>query len=238
MITKSPVKDEITQTVHYTGAGAQTPADDVQTVTFTGTTSYDEVTKVSTTVWDQDRQSFAQVNVPVVPGYVANVRVVGGSTVQPGAKDVIVTVTYTKIGTIVPVDEHGTPIPGAPTLVYTNDPDDPTKVTVTAVPAVPGWTTEIKQVEPADPTSDMKVTYNRVTAPGETVTQVVPTGKEQKEQPNNREVLDQQADTHSTEAKTLPQTGEKENWLSIFGLGLATLASLLSLTGAKRKNDN
>ena len=74
--------------------------------------------------------------------------------------------TYKKIGKIIPVDENGTPIPGADTPSYKNDPDDPTKVVPNEpTPEVPGWTTDVPNVTPEDPTKDTPVPYAKKTIP-------------------------------------------------------------------------
>ncbi|MDK8117685.1 hypothetical protein QP705_10970, partial [Limosilactobacillus reuteri] len=67
-------------------------------------------------------------------------------TVQRNIED---TVTYTKVGNIVPVDPSGNPIPNVPAVPYTNDPTDPTKVVPNEpVPSVPGMTPNVTTVTP------------------------------------------------------------------------------------------
>ena len=72
-----------------------------------------------------------------------------------------------------PVDPSGKEIPGAPTPDYTNDPEDPTKVTPNQpTPEVPGWhvvpnqptpgvSTDGKTVTPPTPGEDTKVVYEK-----------------------------------------------------------------------------
>ncbi|WP_244660738.1 hypothetical protein, partial [Lactobacillus nasalidis] len=70
--------------------------------------------------------------------------------------------TYKKVGKIIPVDENNTPIPGADTPTYENDPDDPTKVTPNEpTPTVPGYSTDVPNVTPEDPTKDTPVVYTQ-----------------------------------------------------------------------------
>ena len=73
-----------------------------------------------------------QQSVPVIEGYYADRATVPGETAQQ--RDLETTVTYNKIGKIVPVDPNGNPIPNVPTPQYRNDPNDPTKVIVTDTP--------------------------------------------------------------------------------------------------------
>ena len=104
--------------------------------------------------------------VPTVPGYIPT-----QSTVTPDdpAKDT--NVPYVKIGKIVPVDQQGNPIPTAKQPHYTQDPNDPTKVTPNEpVPDVkgytpvkdqktPGYDPNTNTVTPVDPGKDTNVVY-------------------------------------------------------------------------------
>ena len=80
-----------------------------------------------------------------------------------GKDNVTVTFTYAKLGKIVPVDPNGKPIPDAPTPQYPNDPTDPSKVTPTPVPNVPGYEPDDPNpVTPTDPGKDTPVPYHPV----------------------------------------------------------------------------
>ena len=147
-----PTPDTVTgkQTINFVdGDNGNTPLrdPDVQTHKFTnGESSY----------------TFGTITVPVIDGYVAEVRTAGGKTVTPDNPDANVTVVYHKIGKIVPVDPNGNPIPDAPTPSYKNDPTDPTKVVPNEpVPNVPGYTPRENSVTPVDPTKDTKVVYTK-----------------------------------------------------------------------------
>ncbi|NME34473.1 YSIRK-type signal peptide-containing protein [Lactobacillus sp. MRS-253-APC-2B] len=73
---------------------------------------------------------------------------------------------YKKVGKIVPVDPNGTPIPGAGTPSYQNDPNDPSKVVPNEpTPTVPGYTPETPSVTPEDPTKDTPVPYTKNETP-------------------------------------------------------------------------
>ena len=160
------VKDA-TQTIHYVGAGADTPADNTVTQkdAFTRTVTIDKVTGkvLSTSDWEGTK-TFDTVDTPVVDGYHADKKVAGGLTATPDNPDVEETVTYAPNGKLVPVDPNGTPIPGADTPTYPTDPNDPTKVVPNEpIPDVPGYTpVDPSPVTPNDPGKDTPVPYVQV----------------------------------------------------------------------------
>ena len=217
-----------TQTIHYVGAGDQTPADKVQTKedAFTRTVTIDKVTGkvLSTSDW-QGSETFGTENTPVVDGYHADKKTAGGLTATVADPNVEETVTYTPNAKIVPVDPNGNPIPGADTPTYPTDPTDPTKVVPNEpTPTVPGYTPSTPSVTPADPTKDTPVPYTK----NET-----PTNPSEPTTPAN-----QQAASSASEDKsaTLPQTGNDQNeTAAAAGLGLAGLSSLLALFGTRKK---
>ncbi|WP_420835728.1 mucin-binding protein, partial [Lactobacillus psittaci] len=137
------VTKETSQTVKYQGVEGDTPADNVQSdYTFTGT--HNEAT--DQTAWNEESHTYNQVKTPVVTGYVADKASVAGATVTPDNPTSTTTVTYTKVGQIIPVDENGNKIPGATPISYKNNPDDPTKVLPTDVPTIPGYTAKVTTV--------------------------------------------------------------------------------------------
>ncbi len=156
----NPVKtpDKVTtvegkQIVHFVdGDNGNTPLRDPNTQT--------HEFKITNGVPDESSHTFTLVDVPVIPGYVAEVKSAGGKTVTPDTPLAEVTVVYHKVGKIVPVDPNGTPIPNVPTPSYTNDPTDPTKVVSDEpVPAITGKTPDKTSVTPVDPTKDTPVVY-------------------------------------------------------------------------------
>ena len=149
------------QTVHYQGAEGDTPADNVQNdYTFTGTQN--EAT--GQTTWNEESHTYGNVTTPLVPGYVADKASVDGATVTPDNPTSTTTVTYTKVGQIIPVDEKNNEIPGATPVNYKNDPKDPTKVIPTDIPTIPGYTAKVTTVTPSDPTKNTTVVYTKDTA--------------------------------------------------------------------------
>ncbi|WP_268869345.1 mucin-binding protein [Limosilactobacillus ingluviei] len=158
------VQRTATQTVHYQGAGAKTPADRTQTAenVFTRTVTVDKVTGevTSTTAWTPTDHTFGAEATPVVAGYTADKATAGTQTATPDNLNVTDTVTYRPNGKIVPVDPEGHEIPGVDRPSYSTDPKDPTKVTPDqSVPDVLGYAPLEKTVTPEDPTKDTEVTY-------------------------------------------------------------------------------
>ena len=172
---------DASQTIHYVGAGDDTPADKVQTQkdAFSKTDTIDKVTGevVKTTGWTGTK-TFGTEDTPVVNGYHADKKVAGGLTATVDNPDVEETVTYSPNGKLVPVDPNGTPIPGADTPTYPTDPNDPTKVVPNEpTPEVPGWTTDVPNVTPEDPTKDTPVPYTKKTTPDTPATPETPAAK-------------------------------------------------------------
>ena len=248
-----------TQTIHYVGAGDQTPADKVQTKedAFTRTVTIDKVTGkvLSTSDW-QGSETFGTENTPVVDGYHADKKTAGGLTATVADPNVEETVTYTPNAKIVPVDPNGNPIPGADTPIYQNDPNDPSKVVPNEpTPTVPGYTPSTPSVTPADPTKDTPVPYTKnetPTNPSEPTTPANPTNPSEPTAPGTptnptepspavpgqTTPANQQAASSASEDKsvTLPQTGNDQNeTAAAAGLGLAGLSSLLALFGTRKK---
>ena len=157
-----------TQTIHYTGAGNNTPKDNVQSFTFTRTAVVDNVTGkvISTGAWNVTSHTFGNVDTPVVEGYHADKRTAGNTTITPEDLNKIVTVNYTANGKIIPVDPNGKPIPNVPTPTYPTDPNDPTKVVPNEpVPTIPGYKPSVPTVTPSDPGKDTPVPYAPQTTP-------------------------------------------------------------------------
>ena len=167
---KWPAKDaylkDVTYTVHYASknSNAKLPADSVQKAQWKRSLTLDSVTGDILTAgeWKADKTKFDLVITPLVNGYFADKGRVASQNVTMDNK--VETVTYTKFGKIIAVDEKGNPIPGVEAVTYTNDPNDPTKATMTLVPEVKGYKAEKTAVTPSNPGADTKVVYKLTNA--------------------------------------------------------------------------
>jgi len=159
---KNSLEKDGKQTIHYEGAGNETPKDNVQTTSFTRTATVDNVTGkvISTTDWTPNEHTFGTVKTPVIKGYHANKAEAGGFKATPNDPTKTYNVTYSPNGKIVPVTPDGTPIPNVPNPPYTTNPDNPTGVTPNEpVPTIPGYTPQTPNVTPTNPGTDTKVVY-------------------------------------------------------------------------------
>ena len=167
---KWPAKDaylkDVTYTVHYASkdSNAKLPADSVQKAQWKRSLTLDSVTGDILTAgeWKADKTKFDLVITPMVNGYFADKGRVASKDVTMDSK--VETVTYTKFGKIIAVDEKGNPIPGVEAVTYTNDPNDPTKAAMTLVPEVKGYKADKTGVTPSNPGEDTKVVYKVVNA--------------------------------------------------------------------------
>ena len=167
---KWPAKDaylkDVTYTVHYASKdkNAKLPADSVQKAQWKRSLTLDSVTGDILTAgeWKADKTKFDLVITPLVNGYFADKGRVASQDVTMDNK--VETVTYTKFGKIIAVDEKGNPIPGVEAVTYTNDPNDPTKAAMTLVPEVKGYKAEKTAVTPSNPGADTKVIYKLTNA--------------------------------------------------------------------------
>ena len=167
---KWPAKDayikDVTYTVHYASkdSNAKLPADSVQKAQWKRSLTLDSVTGDILTAgeWKADKTKFDLVITPVVNGYFADKGRVAAQDVTMDSK--VETITYTKFGKIIPVDEKGNPIPGVEAVSYTNDPNDPTKAAMTLVPEVKGYKADQTGVTPSNPGEDTKVVYKLTNA--------------------------------------------------------------------------
>lgn len=167
---KWPAKDaylkDVTYTVHYASkdSHAKLPADSVQKAQWKRSLTLDSVTGdiLTTGEWKADKTKFDLVLTPLVNGYFADKGRVAAQDVTMDSK--VETITYTKFGKIIPVDEKGNPISGAEGITYTNDPNDPTKAAMTLVPEIKGYKADKTGVTPSNPGEDTKVVYKLVNA--------------------------------------------------------------------------
>ena len=170
LINKLETTKQVTRTINYVDEkGNELSKPSTDKVKFTREAKINVVTgEITYGDWkavDGD-STFDAVKSPVVKGYILKdpaQKVVEKETVKSDAKDEIITVTYTKVGSYVPKVPEGV-TPPSPTP-YDNNPEDPTKVVtpnpekpqdpkdpnspkVPVLPRVPGHT----PVVPKDPT--------------------------------------------------------------------------------------
>ncbi|TGE72098.1 adhesin [Weissella confusa] len=174
----------VKETVSYVDQNGHVVAKQhTDSVNFTRTVVVDNVTGevitsgAGTTAWTATNgdTTFDAVVSPVVSGSVADKAQTAAVTdLNANSADVNETVTYTKVGSLVPSSSDGN-FPGAPKVVYPNDPSDATKVTPAGVPTVPGYTahdpeghvlTPGSRYQPSDPTKDTTITYTADTQKG------------------------------------------------------------------------
>ena len=160
--------------------------DTVQTVPFTRKATVNLVTKEVTYMdWESTNKTWDKVAVETLTGYIADKKEIPAKEVATPAKDTKVIpdetekVTYTKIGSWIPVDpttgKDGEPIP------FPNDPNDSTKTgeITQIIPHKDGYTpkdgngTPLEPVNPAnpeqgykppkitDPKANIKITYEK-----------------------------------------------------------------------------
>ncbi|MCR1916543.1 hypothetical protein NSA03_04400 [Lactobacillus taiwanensis] len=154
----------VTARVHYQGADDKTPEDAKQIVHWTRTVTYDEVSRevledeMYTTKWTADKDIFEATPTPVIKGYCADIGLIGEHPITE--TDLLATVTYYPIGTMIPVDEHNNEIQGAHHFPYINDPYDPVRVLITEeVPEVEGYAPVKQTITVNDPFKDIRVPY-------------------------------------------------------------------------------
>ena len=149
-VTYTPIEQtkKITRTINYVFSDGKKAHDP--------TTQVITIHKIGNGPWQEG--TYGSVVPPVIKGYTSNV---GKIPSEKSTEDKSITVTYKKVGKIVPRDPNGNPIPGAPSVDYINDPNDPSKVIITKVPQIPGYTPSVNEVDPKDPNKDTIVTYTK-----------------------------------------------------------------------------
>lgn len=155
-------EQDIIATVHYTGAGDNTPNDNRQIIKKYRQVTVDSVTKevLNQTDWQTHEKSFAAVTTPIIKGYHADKGLIGSKIATTDHLDEIV--NYTPNGRIIPIDEDGNEIPGAPHPTYQTDPKDATKVLSSkSLPEIDGYAPRVDSIDPNDPSTDTKVVYNK-----------------------------------------------------------------------------
>lgn len=153
-----------TQTIHYEAGNLQIP-DHVDKTTFKKDVTIDKVTgQVLETQYEPGSYTFKAVNNPVIKGYVTKDKTAGGIVVTPSKPETEITVKYTPVGQIIPVDPTGKEIPDK-AKPYDNDPNDPTEILPTAVPNIKDYVPQQKTITPESPTQNTQVGYKPITKP-------------------------------------------------------------------------
>ncbi|MDO4680161.1 MAG: YSIRK-type signal peptide-containing protein, partial [Aerococcus sp.] len=140
---------KVTQTVHYVDADEEKLQNDVtDEVTFQREGTRDLVTnEVTFGDWEAVKgdNTFDVKKSPVITGYYADKAQVDKQTVDQSTTNQEVTVTYNKLGSLVPDAPNSKPVQ------YPNDPNDPTKPGDPIIPDIPGYT-------PVDPNTNKPLT--------------------------------------------------------------------------------
>ena len=123
------------------------------------TLTFDKVTGelVDETEWSPNKTKYYDIYAPVVLGYFADrVEVKGREVTEDNIEE---TITYVPLGKIIPIDANGRLIPNVPTPTFNNDANNPTKVSETLVPHIPGYRPMQQSVMPESLTDDILVEY-------------------------------------------------------------------------------
>ena len=95
-VDDSELVKTVTKTVKYQGAPVAVP-DNIQTVKFSRDATVDMAKgTISYGKWNQDSQTFAEVETPSIKGYTPDKTKIPSQSVTPDDKDIVETVTYTK----------------------------------------------------------------------------------------------------------------------------------------------
>lgn len=195
-----------------------------QTVKFTRTATFDAVTgKVTYSGWQVDgNDEWPAYTAPEINGYTASQVSIPAEMVIPSDENQSIEIEYTKNNQPVEPDKPVTPItPDQPTT-----PTNPDQLAQPTEPSVPA--------KPIAPTNN----GNKVMSGNQLPTE--PVEQEKQQVPNQHFISHQLTQTSSKEkskANILPQTGNDQNSSSILGFAFAALASILGLTGLKKKRE-
>lgn len=129
---------EVNQTVNYVDGQDKTVAPSIKDqVIFTRTGLIDQANGAITyTGWQakNNDNELDEKQSPVISGYYTNQLNIPAQTVTPDTESEVKTVTYHKLGSLVP------DVPGSASVPYPNDPKDPSKADNPIIPNIPGYT--------------------------------------------------------------------------------------------------
>ena len=177
----------VKETIHYQGAGNQTPADHTASVDFTRSVSTDAVTGEKTYGnWSAD-QSFDAVKSPELKGYTADKAQIDKQTVNGDSKDLEFTVTYRsndKPVITAPNQDYkvGDSIDPLKNVTASDKEDGTTKVTVAKIVDQDG---KVIDSIPNDKAGKYTVTYTTADSDGNTVTKDATISVRSNEKPGN-----------------------------------------------------
>lgn len=199
-----------------------------QTVKFTRTATFDAVTgKATYSAWQVDGSNeWPAYPAPEINGYTASQVSIPAELVIPSDENQSIEIEYTKNNQPVEPDKPVTPImPDQPTTP--TNPDQPVTPTQPAQPTEPSV-----PAKPIAPTNNGDKVMSGNQLPTEPVEQ-------EKQQISNQHFISHQLTQTSSKEKSkaniLPQTGNDQNSGSILGFAFVALASILGLTGLKKK---
>ncbi|WP_251716785.1 mucin-binding protein [Lactobacillus agrestimuris] len=168
-----------TRTITYSfygkdGQKTSTENGEPQTVTVSGSQTFDPATNKVVYTFDNSSAIYPAVDAPVKTGYYASTSTISDDTVSinqtnPQNSDLNATanVNYYPMGEVIQVDRDGNQIPGTTPVTYPNNPDDSTKAGEVKVPKAPeGWVivtpSDGDPFTPTDPGKDTTVVYERL----------------------------------------------------------------------------
>ena len=168
-----------TRTITYSfydkdGQKTSTENGEPQTVTVSGSQTFDPATNKVVYSFDNPSAIYPAVDAPVKTGYYASTSTISDDTVSinqtnPQNSDLNATanVNYYPMGEVIQVDRDGNQIPGTTPVTYPNNPDDSTKAGEVTVPKAPeGWVIvtpgDDDPFTPTDPGKDTTVVYERL----------------------------------------------------------------------------
>ena len=168
-----------TRTITYSfydkdGQKTSTENGEPQTVTISGSQTFDPATNQVVYTFDNPSATYPAVDAPVKTGYYTSTSAISEDTVslnqtnpQNSDLDAQANVDYYPMGEVIQVDHDGNQIPGTTPVTYPNNPTDPTKAGEVTVPKAPeGWVivtpSDGDPFTPTDPGKDTKVVYEKL----------------------------------------------------------------------------
>lgn len=143
-ISASDYEKTVKFIVKYTGAGDQTPRENIQTAKWERSLKITKEGKLTNTDWQSDKEKFNDVKIPVIPGYHTDKSIIPGTSVEQ--KDIKIEVEYLKNGSFVPVNSQGEPI--GDKKQYITDPADSSKVLMQEkLPEIPGYEASLEKMD-------------------------------------------------------------------------------------------